>query len=143
MKNSYYLSKLFLLKVLILLVCVAFSVVLTYAFVFPEYSYVMNVISPLSLSAILVLIVAWEIRLSARSKEAFAFGFAYHTLCAISVFVLACVKDVIGGYTIDDGFIMFAGNKVEAWEWLMPYLVYCIRLGIQSIPLEKIRLWMD
>ncbi len=129
------------MKVLMLLMCVAFSVLLTYAFVFPDYAYVMNIISPVCLSAVLVLVVAWEIRLTAKTKESFAFGFAYHTLCAISVLILAAVKGVLGGYTIDEGFIMFAGDKVETWQWLMPYLVYCVRLGIQSIPLEKVRQW--
>ena len=127
------------MKVIALLFCVALSVALTYAFVFPDYSYVMSVISPVGLSLFLLPVIAIEIRLTCRNKESFCFGFIYHTLCAIAIFVLANIKDVLGGYTIDDDVTFLTGRTVEAWQWLCPYLVYCLRLGIQSIPLEKIR----
>ena len=139
MKTSYYLSKIFLLKVLVLLACVAFSVAVTYAFVFPDYSYVMSVISPAGLAVFLVALTSIEVRITCKSRESFWFGFIYHTLCAIAVFVLAYVKDVLGGYTIESGSVLFSSKSVETWQWLFPYLVYCVRLGVQSIPLDIIR----
>ena len=142
MKNCYYLSKIFLYKLLCLIACVVMSVALTYAFVFPDYAYVMNVMSPAALAVFLILVNAWEIKATSTSKENFWFGFAYHSLCAISIFVLAVVKGVIGGYSVDEGYIFFADGYVEAWQWLCPYLIYCVRLGVQSIPLEKIRSWI-
>ena len=139
MKTSYYFSKIFFMKVFALLVCVAFSVAVTYAFVFPDYSYVMSVISPVGLAVFLVILTSLEIRITCKSKESFWFGFIYHTLCAIAVFVLAYVKDVLGGYTIESGSVLFSSKSVETWQWLFPYLVYCVRLGVQSIPLDIIR----
>ena len=127
------------MKVLVLLACVAFSVAVTYAFVFPDYAYVMSVISPVGLAVFLVILTSLEIRITCKSKESFWFGFIYHTLCAIAVFVLAYVKDVLGGYTIESGSVLFSSRCVETWQWLFPYLVYCVRMGVQSIPLEKIR----
>ena len=128
--KSYYLSSIFLMKVITLLLCVAFSVAITYAFVFPDYAYVMSVISPVGLSLFLVVITAFEVRITCQSKENFCFGFIYHTLCAIAVFVLAYMKDILGGYTIEDGCTLFASTNVETWQWLFPYVIYCIRLGI-------------
>ena len=139
MKTSYYLSKIFLLKVLVLLACVAFSVAVTYAFVFPDYSYVMSVISPAGLAVFLVALTSIEVRITCKSRESFWFGFIYHTLCASAVFVLACVKDVLVGYTIECDSFLFTDRYVEAGQWLYPYLVYCVRLGVQSIPLDIIR----
>ena len=127
------------MKVFALLVCVAFSIAVTYAFVFPDYSYVMSVISPVGLAVFLVILTSLEIRITCKSKESFLFGFIYHTLCAVAVFVLAYVKDVLGGYTIESGSVLFSSKSVETWQWLFPYLVYCVRMGVQSIPLEKIR----
>ena len=122
-----------------LLACVAFSVAVTYAFVFPDYAYVMSVISPAGLAVFLVALTSIEVRITCKSRESFWFGFIYHTLCAIAVFVLAYVKDVLGGYTIESGSVLFSSKSVETWQWLFPYLVYCVRMGVQSIPLEKIR----
>ncbi len=127
------------MKVLVLLACVAFSVAVTYAFVFPDYAYVMSVISPVGLAVFLVILTFLEVRVTCKSRESFWLGFIYHTLCAIAVFVLACVKDVLGGYTIESGSVLFSSKSVETWQWLFPYSVYCLRLGVQSIPLEIIR----
>ena len=140
--KSYYLSKKFLCKLLFMIACVVLSVALTYAFVFPDYAHVMKVVSPAALAVFLILVNGWEIKLTASNRENFGLGFAYHTLCAISLYILLIVKDLLGGYSVDANNILFSDGNIESWQWLCPYLVYCLRLGFQSIPLDLIRSWI-